>query len=183
MRTNDLPLSAGRGANVAFRKVRRADRRGTAAIEAAFILPLLVTILMGVWEVGRMVQVCQVLDNAAREGCRLAAGGYVNGTAVTSASVTTEVQDYLTSAGFPSAAVTNVQVTLTNLSSNTWTDPYGAQPNDPFSLTVTVPSGTAFDSMRWNLLKRITSIGSLTATVYWQSENNSQVTVSTTLPY
>ncbi len=158
-------------------------RKGTAAVEAAVILPLLMTMLMGVWEVGRMVQVCQILDNAAREGCRLAAGGYVNGTAVSAANVTTEVQNYLTSAGLPSAAVSGAQVTLTNLSGNSWTDPSGASPSDPFTLTVTIPSGTAFNSLRWNLLNRITSISSLTMTVYWQSANNSKVTISTTLPF
>lgn len=147
------------------------------------ILPLLLTMMLGVWEVGRMIQICQILDNAAREGCRLAAGGYVNGTAVTASMVQTEVQNYLTAAGLPSTAVNGAQITLTCLATTTWTDPYEAQPLDPFSVTVTIPAGAPFNSLRWNLLNKITSVTQLSQTVYWQSANNSQVTVNMTLPY
>ena len=57
------------------------------AVEAAVVLPLLLILMLGVWEVGRMIQVQQVLVNAAREGARLAGGGYVNGTPVTATMV------------------------------------------------------------------------------------------------
>lgn len=146
-------------------------------------MPLLLIMMLGVWEVGRMIQICQILDNAAREGARLAAGGYVNGTAVTAAQVQTEVQNYLTAAGLPSAAVSGSQITLTCLASTPWTDPYEAQPLDPFSVTVTIPAGAPFNSLRWNLLNQVTNVTQLTQTVYWQSANNSQVVVSTTIPY
>lgn len=168
---------------ISRRRKRRGDRRGTAVVEAAVILPLLLTMMLGVWEVGRMIQICQILDNAAREGCRLAAGGYVNGTAVTASMVQTEVQNYLTAAGLPSTAVNGAQITLTCLATTTWTDPYEAQPLDPFSVTVTIPAGAPFNSLRWNLLNKITSVTQLSQTVYWQSANNSQVTVNMTLPY
>ena len=127
---------------------------GTAVVEAAVILPILLTMMLGVWEVGRMIQICQILDNAAREGARLAAGGYVNGTAVTAAMLQTAVQNYLTAAGLPSTAVSGSQVTLTCLATTTWTDPYQALPLDPFTVTVTIPAGAAFNSLRWNLLNQ-----------------------------
>ena len=161
----------------------RKCRRGAAVVESAFVLPILLILMLGIWEVGRMVQVSQILDNAAREGARVAAGGYVNGTQVTYSTVKTAVQNYLTAAGLPSAAATGAQVTLTCLASPNWTDPYQALPLDAFKVTVTIPSGAAFDSLRWNLLNKITSLSQLSATVYWQSADNSQVTVSTTLPY
>src|ERR1700676_4597826 len=113
-----------------------ATRRGTSIIEAAFVLPLALTLMLGVWEVGRMVQVCQVLDNAAREGARMAAGGYVNGTPVTCAMVQQEVSNYLTAAGFPSAAATGAVTTVTCLAGTAWTDPYQAQPSDSFTVSV-----------------------------------------------
>jgi Flp pilus assembly protein TadG len=166
------------------RRLRSAkQRRGTAVVEAAFIMPIMLTLMLGVWEVGRMIQISQIMDNAAREGARVAAGGYVNGTAVTVATVQTAVQNYLTAAGFPSAAVTGSQVSVTCLATTGWTDPYAALPLDPFTVTVTIPSGAAFNSLRWNLLNQITSVNQLSTSVYWQSANNSQVTVSTTLPY
>jgi Flp pilus assembly protein TadG len=158
-------------------------RRGSAVVEAVFIMPIMLTLMLGVWEVGRMIQISQILENAAREGARVAAGGYVNGTAVTVSTVQTEVQNYLTAAGLPSAAATGAQTSLTCLATPVWTDPYSALPLDPFTVTVTIPSGTAFNSLRWNLLNKITNVSQLSTTVYWQSANNSQVTVSTTLPY
>ncbi len=80
------------------------------AVEAAIVMPLVLVLLFGIWEVGRFVLVGQTLNTAAREGARLAAGGYTNGTPVTAAMVQTAVQNYLTAAGFPAAAVNGAQV-------------------------------------------------------------------------
>lgn len=170
------------------RSSRRANhrRRGAAAVEAAFCLPLLVVLMLGMWEVGRMVQVSQILANAAREGARYAAMGNLNingaNTPITVAMVQQLVRDYLTGAGLPTAAVSGAQITLTNLSGNAWTDPSGAQPMDKFQVTVTIPSGTAFNSLQWSTLK-ITGTNQLSASATWVSLVDSQVTVSTQLPY
>jgi len=164
---------------------RRSTRRGGAvAVEAALVLPLVLILLMGTWEVGRFVLVGQILNTAAREGARLAAGGYTtNNTPVTAAMVQQAVQDYMTAAGLPSAAVTGSTVTINCLASTSWTDPYNAQPLDPFQVVLTIPAGTAFNALRWNLLPRLTSITQLQVTVEWYSLNNSQVVVGTSLPY
>jgi len=50
----------------------RRDDRGTALIEMAFTLPLLLLISIGIIEFGRAFQTWQVLTNAAREGARVA---------------------------------------------------------------------------------------------------------------
>ncbi len=105
------------------------------------MLPIALMFLFGTWEVGRLVQLDQILYNAAREGARLAAGGSNAGTQVTAAMVQQAVRDYLTSAGFPTAAVSGAQITLTCLATPTWTDPYNALPLDKFQVTVTIPSG------------------------------------------
>src|SRR5262249_21022107 len=60
------------------KRVRR-PRRATAAVELALTLPLILWLLIGLWEVGRIVEVQQFLFNAAREGARQAATGqYTN---------------------------------------------------------------------------------------------------------
>jgi Flp pilus assembly protein TadG len=152
------------------------------AVEAAVIMTVVVLLMMGVWEVGRMVQMSRTLQDAAREGARMAAGGVSNGTPVTCAMVQTAVQNYLTAAGFPTAAATGAQVTLTNLSSDTWTDPCNALPLDPFTVTVTIPAGNAYNSLTW-ISSRITGVTQLSTTIEWMSNNDSQVTVNTQLPY
>ena len=61
--------------------------------------------MMGVWEVGRFLDISMTLQDAARRGARLAAGGVSGGTAVTAAMVQTTVQNYLQAAGFPKRGV------------------------------------------------------------------------------
>jgi hypothetical protein len=68
-------------------------------------------------------------------------------------------------------------------SANTWTDPTDAQPLDVFQMTVTIPSGAPFNSLRWILLPSITGTTQTTATTNWMSMNDSQVVVNTQLPY
>ena len=84
----------------------RQRRRGVVAVEAAVTLPVLIIVMFGMWEVGRLIQVNQVVNNAAREGARLAAGGYVDGTPVTVTMVQQAVRDYLSASGLPTAAST-----------------------------------------------------------------------------
>jgi len=173
-------LKRSSGSNAPHRPSRA--RQGAVAVEAALVLPLVLVLLFGIWEVGRFVLVGQTLNSAAREGARLAAGGYTSGTPVTSAMVSTAVQNYMTAAGMPSAAVNGTQVSVVCQASPVWADPYQAQPLDPFQVVVTIPSGTAFNSLSWTLLPRLTSINSLSLTVDWFSLNNSQVVVNTALP-
>jgi len=51
-------------------------RSGAAAVEFAFVVTFVLSpILVGIWEMGRAIQVQQIVANAAREGARLAAQG------------------------------------------------------------------------------------------------------------
>jgi Flp pilus assembly protein TadG len=46
------------------------EERGTALVEAAIIIPLVLLLMVGIFEVGRLYQTFQVLTNATREGAR-----------------------------------------------------------------------------------------------------------------
>jgi Flp pilus assembly protein TadG len=153
------------------------------AVEAAFCLPILLTLMVGMWEISRMVQLSQILSNAAREGARYAATGNLNGTDITAAMVQQNVQNYLTCAGFPSAAVNGASIQITNLAGDGWTDPCNAQPMDKFSVTVTIPQGTAFNSLQLTTLSLANVTQQLSASATWVSLVDSQVTVGTQLPY
>jgi Flp pilus assembly protein TadG len=69
-----------------------SGERGTALIETAMTLPLLLLVSVGIFEFGRAFQTWQVLTNAAREGARLAVM-----PSSTDAAVKARVQSYLTS--------------------------------------------------------------------------------------
>src|SRR5262245_23075391 len=85
-------------------------RSGSAVVEFSIVLPILVTLLLGIWEVGRMVQVKQILDNAAREGARAASTGFE-----TLPQVDATVKNYLAAAGLKTDGYV---VTVYNLTNN-----------------------------------------------------------------
>jgi Flp pilus assembly protein TadG len=59
---------------------RKPKERGAAAVEMAIVLPLLLVILIGTMEFGRVFNVQNSLTQAAREGARHAAVHYSDGT-------------------------------------------------------------------------------------------------------
>jgi Flp pilus assembly protein TadG len=72
-----------------MRSIRRD--RGAAAVELGILLPLLLLIVLGIIDFGRMLNAQVTLTQAAREGSRLAALGNAD------ADVTTRTQDAATS--------------------------------------------------------------------------------------
>src|SRR5271156_3675077 len=60
----------------------KETRRGVAATEFAVCLPVFFVFLFGLWEVGRMTEVQNVVWNSAREGSRDASMGQANLLAV-----------------------------------------------------------------------------------------------------
>lgn len=57
-------------------KSHPSKRAAVASVEMAFVLTfILFPVLIGVWEIGRLIHVQQVVSNSAREGARMAAQG------------------------------------------------------------------------------------------------------------
>jgi hypothetical protein len=73
-----------------------ADRAGASAVEFALVLPLLVVMLMGIIDFGRVWHRQQVITDAAREAARWAV---VKDDADKLETVTAVIQDRLTAAG------------------------------------------------------------------------------------
>lgn len=84
---------------------KNESRRGVAAVEFALILPFLLLILFGVWELGRLVQVTQIISNAAREGGRLSATGTLSASNLSTTGSVYQIQravgNYIQNAGLP----------------------------------------------------------------------------------
>jgi Flp pilus assembly protein TadG len=86
--------------------IRALDDRGTALLEAAVTIPILLLIAVGIFEFGRAYQTWQVLTNAAREGARVAV---LPNTA--DATVVSTVRNYMTNGALPNAGTAAVGVT------------------------------------------------------------------------
>jgi len=87
-----------------------SSERGTAILETAMTLPLLLLVSVGIFEFGRAYQTWQVLTNAAREGARVAV--LPNGDP---AAPEARVRAYLTNGQLPNAASATVAVTATTV--------------------------------------------------------------------
>ena len=61
-----LPLQNAR------RSARSQSRRGAAMLEFAIVLPILLLIILGIIELGRVMMLNQITTNACREACRRA---------------------------------------------------------------------------------------------------------------
>ena len=79
----------------AFGKMRKTN--GSAVLEMALVLPLLIMLILGVVEFGRVLMVKQVIINAAREGARDGAIRLDDSGALSTALSVS--QNYLTSSG------------------------------------------------------------------------------------
>jgi Flp pilus assembly protein TadG len=151
-------------------KAHAARRDGVAAVELALLLPLIIVLLLGIWEVGRLIDVNQILTNAAREGARQASTGQNN-----NASVQQGVVNYLNHAGIPTA---NVAITVNDLTTPN-TDASNATQLDQLQITVTIP----FNDVRWIALNLITSSTTqLTGSAIWSSLKDRTYPNSVTSP-
>lgn len=93
------------------------NNRGNAVIEFALVLPILLLVLFGITEFGRMILTTNILNTASREGARLAAVSPAGETA----AIEARVNEVLTAAKVNPKAVTveyllaanSVRVTVT----------------------------------------------------------------------
>jgi Flp pilus assembly protein TadG len=153
-----------------LRKLARAPRRASAAVELAILLPVvLMPILLGIWELGRIVEVQQILDNAAREGARQASTGQK-----TNAQVSQIVLQYLTDAGLNNAGS---NVVVTDVTSPV--DVSAATRLDHITVTVSLP----YTNIRWTTLSLFAnSSTNLNASADWYSMRDIPLSISSTIP-
>jgi len=179
------------------------DRRhGTASVEFAVCLPLMCLILTGLWEVGRIVQVAEVMWNSAREAARDASLGQDN-----LQTVTTNLLNYLQGAdptafgqGHTTSLIAPVvslpanttgytwwdstanqelfTMTFTDLTQTNVTDPTGMSQLDVYQIGVQVP----YSSIRLSPLAQVTNMNRVSVTVTWASMVDSPFQIIPYLP-
>ena len=163
-----------------------AARAGVAAVEMGFTFMVFVfPLLIGIWEVGRMVQVQQIVSNAAREGARLAGQGTTirsDGT-ITQIHVSTGtpnirdvVYQYLLASGLTGLTLADIDVQFAFITGS-GTEPYEGIKNQQFSVKVSVK----WDKVRWVDLGFIRPTW-VTFTVNWRMLVDDPFTVNQTIP-
>jgi hypothetical protein len=85
--------------------------RGTAVVETTMVLGIVLVGILAVFEYGRLVMIRQVMENAVREGARLAIVGTATLPPTTNSQIISTVNDYL--AGQPIENL-NIQVYQAN---------------------------------------------------------------------
>jgi len=85
---------------------RLSTERGTALLETALVLPIVLLVSVSIFEFGRAYQTWQVLTNAAREGARV---GVISGT--TDDAIKARVVAYMQNGALSDGAASMVTVT------------------------------------------------------------------------
>jgi Flp pilus assembly protein TadG len=168
-------------------------RRGVAAVEFACIVPLLLLLLVGIWELGRIIHVQIIMNNAARDAARLGAqANIVNTTGAYTQihfdtgtpNIDQSVRAYLTAAGITDLTGLVIEFQFVEpataggaVPTAVNADPCDGVKNQRFRVKVSIP----YDNVRWTSLSLINP-STLTAEVYWQCLVDDPFTVNTTLP-
>ena len=177
-------------------------RRGLAATEFGVSMPVIVLLMAGLWEVGRIVEVQQVMWNSAREASRDASLGQDNLQAVA-----TNLLNYLQGAeptafgnGHATSMIAPVvplpanttgytcwdntanrelfTLTFTDMSNTNVTDPTGMSQLDVYQIGVQAP----YSSFRWSPLPQITGMNRVSVAVVWVSMVDSPFEIANSLP-
>jgi Flp pilus assembly protein TadG len=124
---------------------RAAPRRGVAAVEFAIVAPVFVALVLGIIEFGRAMMIGELLDNAARAGCR---AGTLSGNSNT--AVTTAITNCL-----PGVSGTTPTIQVNGVTKDVST----ATTGDTISVQITAPysSNSWLPTSKW--LKTVTLTG------------------------
>jgi len=184
-------------------------RSGAAAVEMAVVMNfVMVPLMLGLWEMGRLVQVQQIVSNSAREGSRLAAQAQTINATGSPTQILSEITPATNTQDKPNVKAAVMQTLYgAGLKNLTWSDvdvvfvwldqpskpdgspapegpgttnpsPYKGIKNQRFQLTVTIKD---FKKVRWlNLgLVNPTTVGS---TVQWRILVDDPFTIQSTMP-
>lgn len=118
------------------RRIRR-DERGQATVEFALILPLLLTLILGVIEFGRAWNLAQVATDAVRESTRRCV--LADNTTYTAAWVDVDIRNRMAAAGVPTNAGT-VEITSNGAAAGAECE----NSDQPVTITLRVPYSWMF---------------------------------------
>jgi Flp pilus assembly protein TadG len=192
-------IRSSRAAHSAGSALRRA---GVAAVEFGFLAPVIAGLVLGVWEVGRIVELSNILWNGARESARDASLVQDNLSTIASnlltylqaADPTDFVSSHSTTIKSPTISLpanttgymcwdntTNQElftITFTDITNTSVTDPTGMSQLDHYQIGIQVP----YSTVGWTSVAQLTGITRLTITVDWACMADSPFTITPSLP-
>lgn len=149
----------------------RRVRRGLATLELAILLPVILSTLCGLYEIGRLIQTRQTICTAAKEAGRQASLGkkITSSTDPAAFTIKRDVIRYLTQAGLMggSRPLTSNDVTVEVVNaSGAAVNPTTLTQSDPFRIRITVP----FSKVKIiNINYKVLGLTNVVATADWQS--------------
>jgi Flp pilus assembly protein TadG len=120
----------------------RPSRSGVAAVEMAFVAPVLVLLSLGMFELSRGVMVRQILTGAARKGCRTGIiHQYGNSDIINDAGNVMQDNGFDTTK-FNPPTIGAINITVTDPNGNPLSDALDAPPGSTVSVQVVIPTSS-----------------------------------------
>ncbi len=158
------------------RRVGKKARRGAALVELTVCMPILITLLLGVWDIGKLLQQQQIVANAVREAGRQASTGQL-----TRSQTEAVARQYLVESGLritdPVTGTPNVTTASANLTSGN--DFTNSAQQDELMVRLEYP----YKNNRWNVLQFFFSSELRQRVEYtWRNMADKPITVDTSIP-
>jgi Flp pilus assembly protein TadG len=125
--------------------VNRGRRSGVAAVEMAFVVPILGLIMLGMFELSRGMMVKQILTGAARKGCRTGILQLYGNSDIISDATNVMADNGFNSTLFNPPTIGAINITVTDPNGNTLSDALDAPPGSTVSVQVVIP----VTSVKW----------------------------------
>lgn len=118
-------------------------RSAVAAVEMAFVVPILALFMAGMFELSRGVMVKQILTGAARKGCRTGIiHQYGNSDIINDATDVMRDNGFTSSLFNPSTGIGAINITVTDPNGNSLSEALDAPPGSMVSVQVVIPSSS-----------------------------------------
>jgi Flp pilus assembly protein TadG len=123
----------------------RRSRGGVAAVEMAFVVPILGLIMVGMFELSRGVMVKQILTGAARKGCRTGIIHQYGNSDIINDATNVMRDNNFNSTLFNPPTIGSITITVTDPNGNTLSDALDATPGSMVTVRVAIP----VSSFKW----------------------------------
>jgi Flp pilus assembly protein TadG len=123
----------------------RGRRSGVAAVEMAFVVPILGLIMMGMFELSRGMMVKQILTGAARKGCRTGVLHQYGNSDIINDATNVMADNGFNSTLFNPPTIGAINITVTDPNGNSLSDALDAPSGSTVSVQVVIP----VTSVKW----------------------------------